>query len=151
MPSKREGVLPTEMRQTLFTITKDVKIQIEFNPAKVEAYRLIGYENRMLETEDFDDDTKDAGELGAGHTVTALYEIVPAAAAPQPSDPDLRYQTRTLNKTALDSDELLFLRLRYKQPDGDTSRLIEKPLKDNLRKLRIISAFQRRWHCSGCC
>jgi Ca-activated chloride channel family protein len=131
-------VFVTQMRATLFTIAKDVKIQIEFNPAKVAAYRLIGYENRMLNKEDFNDDKKDAGELGAGHTVTALYEIIPVGVKSEffPSVDDLRYQKEE-NKikesytVAASSDELLNLKLRYKKPNEDTSNLIVNPLKDD--------------------
>jgi Ca-activated chloride channel family protein len=117
------------MQSTLFTIAKDVKIQIEFNPAFVESYRLIGYENRLLASEDFDDDTKDAGELGAGHTVTALYEIVPAnrkSISVTDDGGDLRYQRSGLTGDAFDSGELMTLSLRYKQPDGDRSSLISQ-------------------------
>ena len=122
-------VLVTDLRGTLFTIAKDVKIQIEFNPAAVASYRLIGYENRLLADEDFADDTKDAGELGAGHTVTALYEIVPVGAqtdAAVRDRGDLRYQNQGLTEAAVASGELMTLKLRYKAPDGDTSRLIER-------------------------
>jgi Ca-activated chloride channel family protein len=114
-------VLVTEMGGTLVTIAKDVKVQIEFNPAVVKAYRLIGYENRMLAKEDFNDDTKDAGELGAGHTVTALYELIPFASNEEiPLAGDLKYQRTGL----VPSDELMTVKLRYKRPDGDDSRLI---------------------------
>ncbi|WP_375563330.1 von Willebrand factor type A domain-containing protein [Bernardetia sp. OM2101] len=129
-------VFVTQMRATLFTIAKDVKIQIEFNPTKVAAYRLIGYENRMLKKEDFDDDKKDAGELGAGHTVTALYEIIPVGVKSEflTSVDDLRYQNNSkisTNYTAVaSSDELLNLKLRYKKPDETKSKLIVSPLKD---------------------
>ncbi|MBD3240560.1 MAG: DUF3520 domain-containing protein [Chitinivibrionales bacterium] len=125
-------VLVTEMGATLVTIAKDVKIQVEFNPAAVEAYRLIGYENRALKNEDFNDDTKDAGELGAGHSVTALYEIVPAGTQSDRGggvDP-LKYQTRAVKKL---SDELLTVKFRYKAADGDTSRLIVQALADEPR------------------
>ncbi len=124
-------VFVSEMGSTLYTIAKDVKIQIEFNPAKVVAYRLVGYENRLLNDEDFNDDKKDAGEIGAGHTVTALYEIVPAGGETgQASIDPLKYQTSGITHTAIDSDELLTLKLRYKQPDGDKSRLISVPVID---------------------
>ena len=124
-----QKVLVTEMGGTLSTIAKDVKIQVEFNPAKVKAYRLIGYVNRKLAARDFNDDKKDAGELGAGHTVTALYEIIPADSKEAvPGIDALKYQ-----KTAVanDSPELMTVKLRYKQPDGDTSKLIQKPIKDS--------------------
>lgn len=138
-------VFVTQMRATLFTIAKDVKIQIEFNPAKVAAYRLIGYENRMLQKEDFNDDKKDAGELGAGHNVTALYEIIPVGVKSEflPSVDDLRYQKDDKIKesytAAASSDELLNLKLRYKKPNEDTSNLIVNPLKDDNIKLEKTS------------
>ena len=123
-------VLVKEMGGTLFTIAKDVKIQIEFNPARVAGYRLIGYEKRLLAKEDFNNDKKDAGEIGAGHSVTALYEVVPAGKSlpgENPVDP-LKYQTPPPQEAGT-SDDLLTLKLRYKAPDGDTSKLIESPLK----------------------
>ncbi len=126
-------VLVSEMGGTLLTIAKDVKIQVEFNPTRVQAYRLIGYENRLLANEDFNDDRKDAGELGAGHSVTALYEVIPVGVASRFEirgvDP-LRYQTPGTRSPISDSPELLFVRLRYKQPDGSESRLIEQPVLD---------------------
>ena len=109
------------------TIAKDVKIQVEFNPATVGAYRLIGYENRMLRNEDFNDDKKDAGEIGAGHSVTALYEIVPAGGEVEaPAVDPLKYQRHRPSSAtrAASSDELMTVKLRYKAPDGDTSRLL---------------------------
>ena len=121
-------VLKQQLAGTLVTIAKDVKLQVEFNPAKVAAYRLIGYENRMLAQEDFNDDKKDAGEIGAGHTVTALYEIIPTGTTFQadlaPIDP-LKYQQPPKQSTAAQSDELLTLKLRYKLPQSDTSELME--------------------------
>jgi Ca-activated chloride channel family protein len=141
--SEARKVLVEEMAGTLVTIAKDVKIQIEFNPAKVAGYRLIGYENRVLAAEDFNDDKKDAGEIGAGHTVTALYEIVPAGQPVAAVNVDeLKYGTANANLdgvTAIDdddvqqkptSDELLTLKIRYKQPDGDTSTKLEFPITD---------------------
>ncbi|MCK5675739.1 MAG: DUF3520 domain-containing protein, partial [Verrucomicrobia bacterium] len=96
-------------------------IQVEFNPAKIKAYRLVGYENRILAAEDFADDKKDAGELGAGHTVTALYELILAGSREQvPLAGELKYQQTRL----VESDDLMTVKLRYKQPDGDTSKLI---------------------------
>jgi Ca-activated chloride channel family protein len=119
-----------DLMGTLFTIAKDVKIQIEFNPVKVKQYRLIGYENRLLKKEDFDNDKKDAGELGAGHTVTALYEIVPAKETKNYKDlEDLKYQLSKLTYAAKNSDELLTLKLRYKLPEKDTSELITSVVK----------------------
>lgn len=122
-------VLVKEIGGTLLTIAKDVKIQVDFNPAKVKAYRLIGYENRRLKDEDFNDDTKDAGELGAGHTVTALYEIVPVGAETNAKLPDLGASKYQQNE-AKNSDELMEVKLRYKQPNGDTSQLIAYPIGD---------------------
>ncbi|MFL5381515.1 MAG: vWA domain-containing protein [Longimicrobiaceae bacterium] len=149
-------VLVGEMGGTLFTIAKDVKVQVEFNPAEVKAYRLIGYENRLLAAEDFNDDRKDAGELGAGHSVTALYEVVPAGAPDDPArrvDP-LRYQrTRARSRVqdafdrlryrvgvAIPRGELLTVKLRYKAPDGDVSRLLAHPLRDRGASLAAASA-----------
>jgi autotransporter-associated beta strand protein len=151
-------VLVEQMAGTLVTIAKDVKVQIEFNPAQVRAYRLIGYENRLLAKEDFNDDTKDAGEIGSGHRVVALYELVPANLPPG-VEPDrivdtLKYQTlaspttKDLNEvkpaaaTALDataSKELMTVKLRYKQPDGDTSAKIELPVLDEGKTLEAAS------------
>jgi len=128
-PAEGRKVLVEQMGSTLFTIAKDVKIQVEFNPARVAGYRLIGYENRLLAKEDFNNDKKDAGEIGAGHTVTALYEIIPAG-QPLPDSPSvdpLKYQ-RPQPDSAPTSDELLTVKLRYKEPDGDKSRLLEFPL-----------------------
>jgi Ca-activated chloride channel family protein len=126
-------VFVTEMRATLFTIAKDVKIQIEFNPDNVQAYRLIGYENRMLEAEDFNDDKKDAGELGAGHTVTALYEIIPVGVESsfiKDIDP-LKYQsTKIKAHYPAEKNELLTVKFRYKEPDGNKSKLITQVLLD---------------------
>lgn len=120
-----------DMRGTLFTIAKDVKIQVEFNPAKVKAYRLIGYENRLLKKEDFADDTKDAGELGSGHTVTALYEIIPYGSKEDiPGIDKLKYQETRIDPQAFKSKEMLTIKLRYKEPDGEKSKLIERPLID---------------------
>ena len=138
-------VLVEEMGSTLMTIAKDVKIQIEFNPAKVNGYRLIGYENRVLADRDFNDDTKDAGEIGAGHTVTALYEIVPAGVEmdPPPVDP-LKYQpTPTPEPTAqpaVVSDEIMTVKLRYKEPDGQKSKLITRPVTDTGKTLAEVSS-----------
>ncbi len=126
-----EKIFVRELRANMFTIAKDVKIQVEFNPAKVKAYRLIGYENRLLADEDFNDDTKDAGELGAGHTVTALYEIIPAGSAGEVrKTDDLKYQKSTIKPDALQSEEVMTIKLRYKAPDGDISHLLTKTLND---------------------
>jgi Ca-activated chloride channel family protein len=114
-------VLVSEMGGTLFTIAKGVKLQIEFNPAKVASYRLIGYENRLLRKEDFNNDAKDAGDIGAGHSVTALYELVmPGDDSVTSSIDPLKYQT---TKVAAASPDLLTLKLRYKEPEGDNSNL----------------------------
>lgn len=121
-------VLIKERASTLFTLAKDVKLQVEFNPAKVSAYRLIGYENRNLTDEDFNDDHKDAGEIGVGHTVTALYEIMPTGVANIPSVDSLKYQTRPLSP--LNSSELLTVKLRYKPAQSGTSRLVSKAVVD---------------------
>ncbi|MBT0608216.1 vWA domain-containing protein [Aequorivita echinoideorum] len=124
-----QKVLGTEFFGTLYTIAKDVKIQVEFNPAKVQAYRLIGYENRLLNDEDFKDDTKDAGELGSGHTVTALYEIIPVGVKSKyiKAVEGLKYTQQT---TGNFKDEMLTVKFRYKEPDGDVSKLIVKTVKD---------------------
>jgi Ca-activated chloride channel family protein len=122
-----------ELGGTLITVAKDVKLQVEFNPHRVRAYRLIGYENRLLAAEDFKDDKKDAGELGAGHTVTALYEIVPVGVKTdvQIRTPDsLRYQTPAFNNATAGGSELAFVKLRYKAPDGKTSTELSQPVTD---------------------
>lgn len=130
--SEAKKVLVSEFGGTVFTIAKDVKLQIEFNPSRVRGYRLIGYENRLLNDEDFNDDKKDAGELGSGHTVTALYEIIPVGVeSPHLAAVDeLKYQQSTATKEAEKSKELCTIKLRYKQPDGDKSRLIGHPVLD---------------------
>jgi Ca-activated chloride channel homolog len=129
--SEARKVLVSQMGGTLFTIAKDVKIQVEFNPAKVKAYKLIGYENRLLNKEDFNDDKKDAGELGSGHTVTALYEIIPAGSHETlPGVDDLKYQTTALSPDAKQSPELMTVKLRYKDPDGTQSKLIARAVMD---------------------
>lgn len=125
-------VLVNEFGSTLFTIAKDVKIQIEFNPSKVEAYRLVGYENRMLASEDFNDDNKDAGELGSGHTVTALYEVIPVGVKDdftKSVDP-LKYQSNE-KKIVSNTGEIMTIKLRYKKPNEDVSKLITHPVMDN--------------------
>jgi Ca-activated chloride channel family protein len=123
--SEARKVFVSELSSTLFTIAKDVKIQVEFNPAEVVEYRLIGYENRKLAREDFNNDKVDAGDIGAGHRVTAIYEIVPAGGKGH-VDP-LRYGV--LSKSAASNGELANVRVRYKQPDSDTSSLLEYPVK----------------------
>ncbi|MFV1988462.1 MAG: von Willebrand factor type A domain-containing protein, partial [Gemmatimonadota bacterium] len=142
-------VLVTEMGGTLLTIAKDVKIQVEFNPARVREYRLIGYENRLLAAEDFNDDTKDAGELGAGHSVTALYEVVPASAGTTASssvDPlrygaDLDSDDADVSGFAASSDELMYVKLRYKRPDEDRSVRIDHPVRDRVTRASVDMRF----------
>ena len=131
-----------ELGGTLFAVAKDVKLQVEFNPNRVRAYRLIGYENRLLAAEDFKDDKKDAGELGAGHTVTALYEIVPLGVKTnvQIRTPDsLRYQTPAMSNATAGSGELAFVKLRYKTPTGQTSTELLHPVSD--RNTRASTDF----------
>ncbi len=128
-------VLVQELGGTLYTVAKDVKIQVEFNPAKVAAYRLIGYENRLLAAEDFNDDHKDAGELGAGHSVTALYEVVPVGAEStidMRGTDSLRYQSSRVASLTSGGAELAFVKLRYKANDGDTSQLLQRPVADHV-------------------
>lgn len=145
--SEARKVLVEQMSGTLVTIAKDVKIQVEFNPAAVRSYRLIGYENRLLAKEDFNDDTKDAGEIGAGHSVVALYEIVPAnlppGTGPRPVVDGLKYQTPATAPAALSeaakSGEVMTVKLRYKAPDSDLSKLIEMPVKDEGKTLTASS------------
>ncbi|MFD0940024.1 vWA domain-containing protein [Pedobacter boryungensis] len=126
-------VLVNEFGGTLFTVAKDVKLQIEFNPAKVQAYRLIGYENRMLKDEDFNDDKKDAGEMGSGHTVTALYEIIPIGVKSSFANKvdDLKYQKTAKSTNNYTGDEMLTIKLRYKLPDENTSKSMQKSINDN--------------------
>lgn len=122
--------LGAQIAGTLYTIAKDVKIQVEFNPAKVAGYRLIGYENRLLADKDFNDDQKDAGEIGAGHSVTALYEVVPAGQRVENAGVDaLRYQKTQTSGTKF-SNELLTVKLRYKEPQGKESKLLTIGLMD---------------------
>ncbi|MGB5942785.1 MAG: von Willebrand factor type A domain-containing protein [Leeuwenhoekiella sp.] len=120
-------VLGTEFGGTLFTIAKDVKIQVEFNPAAVAGYRLIGYENRLLNAEDFNDDKKDAGEIGSGHSVTALYEVIPAGVESEflKAVDALKYK-KTIAPNG--GNELLTVKIRYKKPDGNISKLLEQPV-----------------------
>ena len=134
-------VLVEQMSSTMMTISKDVKIQIEFNPDVVSEYRLIGYENRVLAREDFNNDQIDAGELGAGHTVTALYEVVLVGRGGDHVDP-LRYPAQPHQKTEHGS-ELAFLRLRYKAPEGDVSQLIETPIAASDLKLDFNATSER--------
>lgn len=126
--AEAKKVLVNEFGGTLFTIAKDVKLQVEFNPANVQAYRLIGYENRLLNKEDFNNDKKDAGDLGSGHTVTALYEIIPVGVDDEFTEPvdALKYQSKV--GTKLSSTEIMQLKFRYKAPAGETSKLITRVL-----------------------
>ncbi|MFC1707957.1 von Willebrand factor type A domain-containing protein, partial [Planctomycetota bacterium] len=137
-------VLAEELSATLVTIAKDVKVQVEFNPVTVKAYRLIGYENRVLTDQDFNDDTKDAGEIGAGHTVTALYEIIPAdlgdQAPPTPSVDPLKYQEERGPSEEAYTGELLAVKLRYKKPDGNKSSLLSFAVVDRGTHLADSSA-----------
>jgi Ca-activated chloride channel homolog len=135
-------VLVHELGGTLDTIAKDVKIQVEFNPLAVDGYRLIGYENRVMANEDFDDDTKDAGEIGAGHSVTALYEIVPKGTR-TPGTPrgDLKYQQESRVAPAARSDELLTVAVRYKQPDASESRRVSATVPKNPRPMTANLGF----------
>ena len=133
--SEAKKLLSEQLSATMITVAKDVKIQIEFNPAKVAAYRLIGYENRLLRKEDFNDDSKDAGEIGTGHTVTAVYEVVPTGKEMQlPIVDPLKYQT-AVAKIA-ESPELLTAKLRYKLPEGHTSKLLSLPFVDHRASIR---------------
>ncbi|HUS91016.1 MAG TPA: VWA domain-containing protein [Phycisphaerae bacterium] len=134
-------LLVEQLTGTLVTIAKDVKVQVEFNPAKAHAYRLIGYENRLLAKEDFNDDRKDAGEIGAGHTVTALYEVVPAGGKiDMPAVDPLKYQKAPLLAPSAGSEELLTLKLRYKEPDAEASKLLTLPIRDDGRGASAASA-----------
>lgn len=151
--SEAKKVLVNEFGGTLFTIAKDVKLQLEFNPELVAGYRLIGYENRMLRKEDFNDDKKDAGELGSGHTVTALYEIIPAGVKSsflKEVDP-LKYQHNKKKKAPSFSNEMVTIKFRYKAPDGNESKLIVHPvnneslpsekISDNFRFAASVAGF----------
>ncbi|MEK9144805.1 MAG: YfbK domain-containing protein, partial [Elusimicrobiota bacterium] len=126
-------VLVAQMAGTLYAVDKVMKIQVEFNPARVQAYRLIGYEKRALKAEDFNNDRKDAGELGSGHNVTALYEVIlPGAPADLSGIDELRYQKSGLSPAAK-GKELLTVKVRYKDPDGDRSKLLLRPLIEDPR------------------
>jgi Ca-activated chloride channel family protein len=139
--SEARKVLVEQVGGTLVTIAKDVKLQVEFNPAKVKAFRLVGYENRVLAHQDFNDDTRDAGDIGAGHTVTALYEIVPPGVAIDvPGVDPLKYQPSAPRGQASGSGELLTLKLRYKQPDSDHSAKLDVAVEDSGRSFEEASA-----------
>ena len=136
--AEAEKVLVEDASSTLFTIAKDVKIQVEFNPATISEYRLIGYETRALNREDFNNDRVDAGEIGSGHDVTAIYEITPKG-APTMID-DLRYgEASTGNGGVANADEYAFVKIRYKAPDGDVSKLITTPV----TKANEVSSFDQ--------
>lgn len=128
--SEAKKVLVEQMGATLVTVAKDVKLQVEFNPAYVKGYRLLGYENRMLQTEDFEDDKKDAGEIGAGHMVTALYEIIPVNSEQEIPETELKYQAESGN-VGVENGEWLNLKIRYKAPDSDESRLCSYPVTED--------------------
>jgi secreted protein with Ig-like and vWFA domain len=146
-PEEARKLLVEGLTGTLFAIAKDVKIQVDFNPAKIAGYRLLGYENRKLRDEDFNNDKVDAGEIGAGHTVTALYEIVPAGIdVPQAVDKS-RYSEKEevknggTSSAANNSDELLFVKIRYKEPKEDKSKLIEVPVKNTKENTKEAGAL----------
>ncbi|MBL4706104.1 MAG: DUF3520 domain-containing protein, partial [Flavobacteriales bacterium] len=147
--SEREAhhTLVENLSGTLLTIAKDVKIQVEFNPAKVKSYRLIGYENRKMANSDFRNDAKDAGELGAGHSVTAIYEITPANSFNQTTA--LKYQTTTISESALETTELLTVKLRYKHPKGDESIEISDVVHDNWQDFDMASKDFQLASCVG--
>jgi Ca-activated chloride channel family protein len=124
-------LLVREAGATLVPVADDVKIQIEFNPSRVAEYRLLGYENRLLQAHEFDDDRRDAGEVGAGHTVTALYEVVPVGAPSQATNaPTLRYQTDRSLTAVAGEGELLNFKIRFKPPGGSTSQLAQRVVQD---------------------
>lgn len=144
--SEREAqkVLVKQLRANMIAIAKDVKIQIEFNPACVQSYRLIGYENRKMAARDFADDKKDAGEIGAGHQVTALYELIPVGAPATQDGVELKYgQSETPAPKLSPTDEMLTLKLRYKEPEGETSKLLTFPLEVGAFSDELDTSF--RW------
>ena len=130
-------VLVEQISGTLLTVAKDVKFQVEFNPARAKAYRLIGYENRILRPEEFNDDKKDAGDIGAGISVTALYEVIPAGSPEEtPGVDELRYQRVSRPSPAAASKELATIKCRYKRPAENASRLFAQPILDADRSFR---------------
>lgn len=147
--TEAKKTLVNEFGGTLFAVAKDVKIQVEFNPANVAEYRLIGYENRKLNNEDFNDDKKDAGEMGVGHVVTALYEIIPAGQGQTTKVDDLKYQQQRAPspKSAL-KGELATLKLRYKEPDGETSKLMSTVIKNDSKSI-FQASTNLRWSASA--
>jgi Ca-activated chloride channel homolog len=143
-PAEARRVLIDAASGTLVTIAKDVKIQVEFNPARVKSYRLIGYENRRLQAKDFNDDRKDAGEIGAGHSVTALYEVVPTGVeGPAPSVDALKYQQPGTPSEVAKGSEIATVKLRYKQPDGNTSKLLNVAVSDGATPIEKASESLR--------
>ena len=142
--SEREAnkVLVQQLSANMETIAKDVKIQIEFNPAVIRSYRLIGYENRVMAAQDFADDKKDAGEIGAGHQVTALYELITTDAPAAQDGVPLKYAPAT-DRQYTAQDEMLTLKLRYKEPEGSTSKLLSFPLKADASDTSMDESF--RW------
>jgi Ca-activated chloride channel homolog len=145
-------VLVREAGSTLLTVAKDVKLQVEWNPKRVASYRLIGFENRILAARDFNDDKKDAGEIGAGHSMTALYEVVPLTASgsgPTPEIDALRYQGQVAPTTAADSDELMTVKIRYKRPDADVSQLLSQPVRERAGDAQASADL--RWSAAVAC
>ncbi|HKP61080.1 MAG TPA: von Willebrand factor type A domain-containing protein [Polyangiales bacterium] len=145
-------VLVREAGSTLVTVAKDVKLQVEWNPKRVASYRLIGFENRVLAARDFNDDKKDAGEIGAGHSMTALYEVVPLTAASSGGKPQvdpLRYQAQGSPTAAADSDELMTIKIRYKRPDADVSQLLSQPVRE--RAADAQASADLRWSAAVAC
>jgi Ca-activated chloride channel family protein len=139
-PAEARRVLVEAASGTLVTIAKDVKIQVEFNPTRVKSYRLIGYENRRLQAKEFNDDTKDAGEIGAGHSVTALYEVVPVGVdGPAPGVDALKYQQPGTPTEVAKGSEVATVKLRYKQPDGNTSKLLSVVVNDDAEPIENAS------------
>ena len=138
--TEAKKVLVNEFGGTLFTVAKDVKVQIEFNPAYVGSYRLLGYENRMLTKEDFNDDKKDAGEVGSGHTVTAIYEIIPSGVdsefAASVSEADLS-KSRSA-KQGQKNGSLAYIKCRYKQPDGKKSTKFDSPISSKVQEMETL-------------
>lgn len=147
--SEARKTLIGEFGATLFTVAKDVKIQVEFNPAVVAEYRLIGYENRLLDEEDFNDDKKDAGEMGAGHTVTAIYELIPAGAASGRSVDPLRYQSNQADRSFIEKNpnEVALVKVRYKKPEASKSTRIEHVV-DRTSKNLMASSKRVQWSAS---
>ena len=141
-------VLVTQAGSTLFPIAKDVKIQIEFNPATVSEYRLIGFETRLLKREDFKNDKVDAGDIGSGHRVTAIYEITPTGSKGRTVD-DLRYGNKDKTTALEDGNEYAFLKIRYKLPKSETSTLITSPVTKDMETASLEGASQRSKVCNS--